>query len=82
MKVEDIVAAVTTHPANAVGLEDLPCKMRTDSKANPDAFDISILEVKSTRVEVGDCLNMSRCLDNIFVPKCVVRKGVLKMLNE
>lgn len=80
MKVEDVIAAVTTHPTNAVGLEDLLCKMCTDS--NPNTLDISILEVQSTRVEVGDCLNMSRCLDNIFVPKCVVRKGVLKMLNE
>ena len=82
MKVEDIVASVTTHPADTVGLEELLCKMQPDSKANPDTLDISILEVKSVRVEVGDCLNMSRCLDNIFVPKCVVRKGVLKMLTE
>ena len=82
MKVEDVIAAVTTHPTNAVGLKDLLCKICTDSKASPNTLDISILEVQSTRVEVGDCLNMSRCLDNIFVPKCVVRKGVLKMLNE
>ena len=80
MKIEEIVAAVTAHPANAVGVESILCKMLKNS--NPETLDISILEVKSARVEAGDCLNMSRCLDNIFVPKYVVRKGVLKMLNE
>ena len=81
MSVEDIITAVTLTPAAAVGLHNIVSNISED-EADTETLDLTILEVRDVEnAEAVDCHDQTRCLNKIFVPRYVVRKGELKIIG-
>ena len=78
MDVSDILNSVTVIPSQVIGKES---QLVGDLNQGNIVPDLTVLKIENIEEVAEDCSGNSRCLRKAFVPKYVVRKGVLKILE-
>ena len=78
MEITDIVNAVTVLPCKVIGKDS---QLLSDIDKGNVVPDLTVLKIENIEEIAEDCSGNSRILRKAFVPKYVVRKGVLKILE-
>ena len=81
MSVEQIISAVTINPTVAIGKINKDLDQISQIRCGEADLDLTVLKLENCNEYANDCAGNSKMLQQLFVPKYVVRKGQLKAIK-